>query len=109
RDENSFLRFKRAETDLHRKLSPVLAKTKQLQAGTHRAHTRIGQETGAASDVAAPQALRNDSLHRLIQQLLSTVPDQLFGLCIYQGTFTSLVDDHDRVRSRLEKSAKLLF
>jgi hypothetical protein len=59
--------------------------------------------------VDAPKALGDEQLDPLPDQLLAAVAEQLLGLRVDQQDTAVAVDDHHRVRRRLEQTAELLL
>src|SRR5438132_4550228 len=57
----------------------------------------------------ASESRRNDDLDRLPEEFAPRVSEERFGLRVDEYDFSALIDRHDRIGSRLQKSAKLVF
>ena len=97
-DKHSLFGLQRAQADLNRELAPIFAQTKELDARAHGAHPGISKKTGAVAGVLPPEALGNQNLNRLIQQLLPFIAKQLLGLCVHQDDLALLIDNDHRIR-----------
>ena len=54
-----------------------------------------------------PKALRHQHLDELAKELRALVPEQSLGLGVHEDDASGVVHDHDRVRRRLQETAKL--
>jgi hypothetical protein len=59
--------------------------------------------------VFVAEALWNEFLHWLSQQLFPSIAKHFFSLSIDQNNFAFLIGDHHRIRRCLEKASKLLL
>src|SRR5205807_1861665 len=103
------LRLERAETDLHRELRAVPTQPEELEAGTHRAHSRIGEEPGAVLRMLAAEALGQHHLDLFPQELRARVAEELLGLRIHQDDVAVAVHDDDGVWGGFQQPLEFLL
>src|SRR5690606_16362618 len=65
------LRVERTQAHLDRDLRAVLAPPGELEAGAHRAHRRLVLEAGDVRAVLGPEALRDEGVQRLAEELVA--------------------------------------
>src|SRR5262249_36551744 len=70
----------RAEHDVHGELAPVPAPAEQLQARPHRAGAWLVEVFGTVADMPLGEAVWDQDLHPLADQLLPWVAEHLLGL-----------------------------
>jgi hypothetical protein len=95
RDPRPVVRFHRAQADLHPELREVV--------GSHVPDAGAPDVVGAAAHVARPEAVGNEQLDRLPQQLVARVAEELLGLAVDQDDLPLPVGDHHGVRGRLQE------
>jgi hypothetical protein len=101
-------RLQRAQADLHRELRAVQAAAVELAALAHGPPPRLLEVAGALRPVMAAEELGHERLHRLAQELLARVAEELLGPRVHQHDAALAVDDDDRVGGRLQQAAELL-
>lgn len=87
----------------------MLAPSVKLQPSPHRSQARIAEELSSMSRVLVAKAFRNEDLHRVAQQFLSSVPEQFLGLRIDQRDLACSVNDDHGVRRRFQQPAEFRF
>ena len=90
--------FKWAEVNLNRELRAILAQCIKLKACPHRPHARIAEKLIAEIRMPGPEALRNQHLNRLAQQLRSRVSKLPFYLRIDKDDLSFSIHNHYGVR-----------
>ena len=108
-DQHSLFRVQWAEADLHGKLGAILSPPVQLQLRPHWSCPRLCGKALPMAGVRLAKALRHQQVHRLTQQLLAPIAEQLLGLGVDHYDLAAVVDDHHRVRGRLQQPAEHLF
>ena len=95
------------EADFNRELTAVFALRPKLIAGAHRSGHRGRKVASTMLEMTLPKSFRKQCLDQLSQKLLAAIAKQLLCLLIDQNDFAFSIDDHNPVRSRLQKPAKL--
>ena len=96
----------RAQADLDRKLSTILAQAVQLQPGAHGSGARLSEKPAAVAQVGAAVAVGQQHLHRLPQQFGTGVAKHPLGLGVDEHDAPGHVDHHDRIGGGFEQIAK---
>lgn len=94
----SFGHLDRRQADLHRDFAAVLAPGKQIPPDAHRAWLRMGGESVAIARMVRAEALRNEQLDRLPDELLVRVAEQRGRLPVRQPDAAVGTDHQDGVR-----------
>ncbi len=106
RDQGAVVGLERAQADLDRELRAVLAAAVQLEPGSHRPHSRVREEAAPMGPVTAALPIGHQQLDALTDELGTWVAEETLGLNVDQLDRAVGVDDHHRVRGRLEQRAK---
>ena len=109
RNQRTLFGFQRAETDLDGKLRSVFAAAVQLQPFTHRAHSRLVEETRAVFRMLAAEPVRHENLDLLFEELFARIPEELLHLGIDQHDLPLSIHDDHRIRSGFQQSAEFLL
>ena len=104
-DQHALAGLQRAQADLNRKLLPILALPAQYHARPHRPHPRLDEEPPPMPQMGLAEPFRHKKLHRLSKQLLAPIAEQIFRLGVDQHDLPAAVDNHHRIRSRLQQGA----
>ena len=103
------LGLERRERDLDRKLRAVLPAPAQLQVAAHRPRLRIGDVTVAVLDMALADALREQQLDLLAEQLAAVVLEERLGLAVDEHDRSGGIDYDHRVGCRLQQRREPLL
>ena len=103
RDQDALGVLQRAQHDLDGKRAAVLPPRDQLDARAYLLRQRLGRGSGAVRDQTLCEALGDDGLHLLADQLVPPVSELLFGLKVQQDDLPALVHDHHRVGGSLQE------
>ena len=104
RDQDPAGVLQRAQHDLDGEGAAVLASRDQLDPRADLLRQGPGGGSGAVRDQALREALRDDALDRLADQLVALVSELFFGLEIEQDDVPALVHHHHRIRSRFQQA-----
>src|ERR1700734_3107438 len=105
RHERSFHTFQRAQHDLDRKLSSILALGNKLDPGSDLLRQRLCRASRTVRYEPLGESLRNNVFHLLPDQFIAAVSELLLRLHIQKNDLTVLVHHHHSVRRRFEQSA----
>ena len=106
-DQHPLLGLERAQTDLHRELRAVSPQPVELEARPHGAHPRLLEVGEAVLRVVAAEALGDEHLHGLAEELVPAIAEQSLRLRVHQDDPSRALDDDHRVGSRLQEPAEL--
>lgn len=87
----------RPQADLHRTLGAILAAHVQSLPATHRSGSAFIAEAKAMGNVLQAKPLWYEQLHKLIQQVFGSVPEETAHSLTRQLDATRLIDDHPRI------------
>src|SRR5205814_1536550 len=106
-DQHPLLGLERAQTDLHRELRAVSPQPVELEARPHGAHPRLLEVGEAVLRVVAAEALGDEHLHGLAEELVPAIAEQSLRLRVHQDDPSRALDHDHRVGSRLQEPAEL--
>ena len=93
----------RRQADVDRKLVARLAQPVKLEPGAHRPGAGVGAVVVAVGGVGRPEALGEEALHRLPEQLVAGEAEHPLGLGVDEGDPALAADDHDGIGGSLEE------
>jgi len=99
------LHIDRSEADLHPDLASVATNGDQLAARSHAACRRLRGKLDPMLRVSRSQALGNEDLHRLPDELLPPVAEHRHGRFVDERDPAGPVHDHNRLGNRLESGS----
>ena len=110
RHPHPLLRPQRGEADLDGELRAVGPAGVEVEVGAHRPQFEIRRRVGlAVNEVTSPEALGQQHLHRLPDEMVPAPAEQLLRLAVDQHDPPVPVDDDDAVGGRLQQIAELLL
>ena len=105
-DQQAFPKADRIKLDLDREFAAVLAHTRQFAADPGLAALRPFAEAGAHSYVVGAHIGRHQLFHRLTQQFLAPVAEQLLDFAIDHDDGAAAIDHHHAARAGLDGKAE---
>src|SRR5262249_42688973 len=108
-DQRALGGLDRAQADLRGELGAVLAAREELEACPHRPGSRLAGVSASMARVPVPEALPDQELDRLPNELRARVAEQLLGLGIDEEDPPVRIDDHHRIGGSLEEPSKLVL
>ena len=93
----------RRQADVDRKLVARLAQPVELEPGAHRPGAGVGAVVVAVGGVGRPEALGEEALRRLPEQLVAGEAEHPLGLGVDEGDPALAADDHDGIGGSLEE------
>src|SRR5689334_4878466 len=99
------LRLQRAEADFDRELATALSSSEELEPGAHRTRCRTAEEALDVLEVSRAEALGDEKLELLPEQLVSGISEHLLGLHIHEANRPLRPDDDHGVRRGIEQLA----
>src|SRR5690348_12815120 len=98
----------RVEADLDGELASVLSHSEDVAARSHFTHLRGGRKPFARIDVSSAQAVRDQYLDCLANEVLAGIPERFLYPRIHQDDAASRIHGQKADRRRLEQKTKSL-
>src|SRR5271165_1165730 len=105
--QRTVLGFQRAQADLYREFTAVLAQAVKFQSGPHGSGTRLGKKIRAVTHMSDTKTFRQQYLDELSTKFALLVTEESFGLTVGQHDPPARIGHDNAVRRRFEKVTKL--